>query len=54
MPHDYWNKLLLSGVDLQRKLRDSFGGFWPDDFLKIRNLLGAGTTADSPRYSESE
>jgi tryptophan 2,3-dioxygenase len=27
---------------------------WPGDFLKIRKALGRGSTADSPRYSESE
>ncbi len=39
---------------LTAKVEELLWRLWPDDFLKIRNQLGAGSTADSPRYRESE
>jgi tryptophan 2,3-dioxygenase len=42
-----WSGLTAKSEELLLRL-------WPGDFLKIRKALGRGSTADSPRYSESE
>jgi tryptophan 2,3-dioxygenase len=39
---------------LTAKIEELLWRLWPNDFLKIRKLLGPGSTADSPRYRESE
>ena len=40
--------------DLTAKSEELLWRLWPGDFLKIRGTLGQGSTADSPRYNESE
>jgi tryptophan 2,3-dioxygenase len=40
--------------DLTGKSEELLWRLWPGDFLKIRGTLGRGSTADSPRYKESE
>jgi tryptophan 2,3-dioxygenase len=45
--------ILWSG--LTSKTEELLWRLWPGDFLKIRKVIGAGgSTADSPRYRESE
>lgn len=41
--------------DLTRKTQELLMRLWPNDFLKVRKIIGEGaSTADSPRYHESE
>lgn len=45
---DLWGSLTSKTQELLKRL-------WPNDFLKIRKIIGEGaSTADSPRYRESE
>jgi tryptophan 2,3-dioxygenase len=40
---------------LTAKCEELLWRLWPNDFLRIRNVIGAGgSTADSPRYREAE
>jgi len=42
-----WSGLTAKSEELLWRL-------WPGDFLKLRKTLGRGSTAESPRYNESE
>lgn len=45
---DLWGSLTNKTQELLKRL-------WPNDFLKVRKIIGEGaSTADSPRYRESE
>jgi tryptophan 2,3-dioxygenase len=40
---------------LTNKTQELLKRLWPNDFLKVRKIIGEGaSTADSPRYRESE
>ena len=58
---DVWEAVDLLGQaanlwgGLTQKSQELLMRLWPNDFLKIRKIIGEGaSTADSPRYHESE
>ena len=41
-------------ASLTAKVEELLWRLWPNDFMKIRKTIGAGSTSDSPRYRESQ